>query len=99
MAGALRSRRRPLVRRLLADGKLVAPLKAVTGSARAYLPARRAECGRASFRSTLRRVDAQTSAGGNARAGVEQFYGRKPGAPRERPRRRARARERRARAH
>jgi DNA-binding transcriptional LysR family regulator len=67
----------PLVRRLLAEGRLVAPLKAVTGSARAYYLL--VEPGAAARPHVRQFVDwMQKQAQEEARAGVEQFYGRKP---------------------
>jgi DNA-binding transcriptional LysR family regulator len=66
----------PLVRRLLADGKLVAPLKAVTGSARAYYLL--VDPGAAARPHVRRFVEWMLKqAEEEARAGVVQFYGRK----------------------
>ncbi|HUL67818.1 MAG TPA: transcriptional regulator GcvA [Burkholderiaceae bacterium] len=66
----------PLVRRLLAEGKLVAPLKAVTGSARAYYLL--VEAGAAARPSVRQFIDWMSKqAQEENRASVEQFYGRK----------------------
>jgi LysR family glycine cleavage system transcriptional activator len=67
----------PLTRRLLAEGKLVAPLKTVTGSARAYYLL--VEAGAAARPAVRHFVDwILKQAQEEDRAGVEQFYGRKP---------------------
>jgi DNA-binding transcriptional LysR family regulator len=67
----------PLVRRLLAEGKLVAPLKAVTGSARAYyLLVEAAAAARPQVRQFIEWLLGQAQE--EVRAGAEQFYGRKP---------------------
>lgn len=64
----------PLVRRLLAAGRLVAPLKAVTGSARAYyLVVEGAAAARPHVRQFVDWMLAQARE--ETRAGVEQFYG------------------------
>jgi DNA-binding transcriptional LysR family regulator len=67
----------PLVRRLLAEGKLAAPLKAVTGSARAYYLLVEAS---AAARPPVRQFSEWMlkQAQEETRAGTEQFYGRKP---------------------
>jgi LysR family transcriptional regulator, glycine cleavage system transcriptional activator len=67
----------PLVRRLIAEGKLVAPLKAATGSTRAYYllvepRAAARPCVRQFSDWMLKQALEET------RAGVEQFYGGKP---------------------
>jgi len=74
----------PLVRRLLVDGKLVAPLKAVTGSARAYyLLVEPSAAARPSVRHFVEWMLKQALE--ETRAGVEQFYGRKPARTRASP--------------
>ena len=66
----------PLARRSLAEGKLVAPLKAVTGSARAYyLLVEAGAAARPSVRQFVAWLLKQAEE--ENRAGVEQFYGRK----------------------
>ncbi|HTT10043.1 MAG TPA: transcriptional regulator GcvA [Burkholderiaceae bacterium] len=66
----------PLARRLLAEGKLVAPLKAVTGSARAYyLLVEPGAMARPSVRQFVDWMLGQAQE--ENRAGVEQFYGRR----------------------
>jgi DNA-binding transcriptional LysR family regulator len=66
----------PLVRRLLADNRLVAPLKAVTGSARAYhLVVEPAAAARPHVRQFIEWMQRQAQE--ETRAGAEQFYGRK----------------------
>jgi len=65
----------PLVRRLLADGRLVAPLKAVTGSGRAwYLLVEPASAARPHVRRFGEWMLQQAEE--EVRANVEQFYGR-----------------------
>jgi len=65
----------PLVRRLLADGRLVAPLKAVTGSGRAwYLVVEPASAARPHVRQFSEWMLEQAEE--EVRANVEQFYGR-----------------------
>lgn len=70
----------PLVRRLITEGRLVAPLKAVTGSARAYYLL--VEPG-AAARPPVRAFVAwlQEQAEEEARAGTEQFYGSRRRSP------------------
>jgi DNA-binding transcriptional LysR family regulator len=66
----------PLVRRALAEGRLVAPLKAVTGSARAYYLV--VEPNAAARPHVRQFIDwMQVQAQEEARAGAIQFYGRK----------------------
>ena len=83
----------PLVRRLLADGKLVAPLKAVTGSARAYHLVVEAS---AAARPPVRKFVAWMleQAEEEARAGTQQFYGTKAAPARKRAPARAPRRKR-----
>lgn len=77
----------PLVRRALSDGRLVAPLKAVTGSARAYyLVVEPNAAARPHVRQFIEWMHKQAHE--EARAGAVQFYGRKTQkvAPARRPR-------------
>jgi DNA-binding transcriptional LysR family regulator len=75
----------PLVRSLLADGKLVAPLKAVTGSARVYyLLVEARAAARPAVRLFVEWMLKQAQE--EERAGAEQFYARKPGRAQAAPR-------------
>lgn len=69
----------PLARRLIADGKLVAPLRAVAGSARAYhLLVEPAAAARPPVRDFVAWMLEQAQE--EARAGAQQFYGAKAAA-------------------